>query len=213
MAINDVYELTHVQRHVATGELIQSKWYYNGVDLGASAEVLFDGWVAADGMLEAINLLQCDELENVTIRVINLFSLTDFYEDVPPATTFRAGEDCLPIHTALNISLKIDTRGVSPGSKRISGIPESAQVNGAIALGGYITEINALLALIPLNVGSGGVGEFDPIVVKRIREGNGTTVPYSYSLPTNVGETNFGHVVAAVANFRLSHQVSRGNGR
>lgn len=215
MAIGDLYELTHVQELVGSGERIMSKWHYAAVDILSTATSLYQAWTAPDGMLEAINALQCPPLLNRIVRVVNLFSLTDFYEDAPGGGGIFGSGNMLPIHSAYAFSLKLDTRGVRPGSKRISGGSEAMQDAGVWTDATTIGELNALATKMTLDVIDDNLSHYDPVVIKRILDPNPTPLGSSpvYRMPVDQEEADYGHVVAALLNIRVSHQVSRGNGR
>lgn len=215
MAIGDLYELTFVQADSETLEPIITKWYYAAVDVLGNAQGLFEGWTKDNSLLERINNLQCQTVLNQSIRIINLFSLTDFYENTVEGEGLIASAESLPIHDVVNFTLKLDTRGVRPGSKRLSGIPESVQRQNLIRDGAYITDLNILANLMPDDVVEPLGAVFDPVVVKRIKYtvGEGEEAHDAYRLPANAGEANYGHINAALVNLKVSHQVSRGNGR
>jgi len=213
MALNDVFMLTLRQRFGDGGELLLNNFFYISPDAPANAAVLIDGFTDTGGMLELINDTQSIVIKNDGIRVINLGNLTDF-EDRPAsgAGAISSGE-CLPPFAAINYTLKVNTRAVRPGSKRIAGVAESVQAHGLVTDSGMITAIGALeIALADVVVEAGAT--FTPIVVKRVGLPTPGTPPYtSYRLPESDGELVYGLVTAAVVNLRVSHQVSRGNGR
>lgn len=215
MAIGDVLELTHVMENEQTGEQMMNKWYYAVVDILGNANGLYNAWVATAGMEDKVCALMSRVMNPKTIRVINLFSLTDFFEGVGTTQGLIANDEMLPMHSAVSITLRLDTRGVRPGSKRISGLTEADQAAGLINGVAYIASLNALLTAIPQDVVESGLGVYDPIVVGRILDPDPTPLGDSpiYRLPADQGEANYGHINLAVANLRVSHQVSRGNGR
>lgn len=217
MAINDIYMLTFVQSFGLGGEEVQTNWFYRAVDAGGTAEALHAAWGDPAGMLGLYCDTQTQFMKNKLIRVINLFSLTDFYEEGINGGGGFTG-DTLPAFATMRYSLKLNTRGIKPGSKRVPGVPESVQVDGVITNETEIANMNLLANGMAQNIGGiDDVPEFEPVVVKRIK----TLVPadgdkpayYKYSLPDNSEDLNYGKVVAALANTRVGHQVSRGNGR
>lgn len=216
MAIGDIYEATFVQNYTLGGEETMNKFYFRAATAEATAQVLYDGMLETDSIVERINAIQGDNMKNNRLRVVNLFSLTDFYEDEVAGQGDGAAQ-MLPPHSAVNFTLKLNTRGVRPGSKRISGILEAAQENGFITDSSTIGALNSIATWL-----SGGgwsliaMDDFEPVVVKRVPytiDGGLPTEREAARLPTNVGELNYGVVVAALVNLRVSHQVSRGNGR
>ena len=215
MAINDLYEVTHVQEDENTGEKIMNKWHFVGTDTGSSAADLYNMFIQTNSFLDRVHELQSRVINDVEVRVVNLFSLTDFYVGDPNDQGSIADDNMLPLHDALSISLKLNTRGVRPGSKRISGIVEADQNQGIITGSGYLTALNSTLAWLPGPHVSEDDPTYDLVVIKRILDPDPTPVGSSpiYRLPANSGEADYGTVIAAVANLRVSHQVSRGNGR
>lgn len=215
MAINDIYEVTHVQEHEDTGERIMNKWFFVGTDTGSTAADLYNAFCQTNSYLERVHELQSRVINDVEVRVINLFSLTDFFIGDPNGQGAIADDNMLPLHDALSITLKLNTRGVRPGSKRISGIVEADQNKGIITGTAYITALNSTLAFLASPLVSEDDPTYDLVVVKRIEY----TVPDSdpprtaWRLPANAGEADYGTVIAAIANLRVSHQISRGNGR
>lgn len=212
MAINDVYQVTLNQLHTPTNERVTTVWFFNQVEILGGAAALFTAFTASGGIMDLMNDLQSTQIANESCKVSNLFSLTDFYEGALAGSGIYETE-MLPLFCALNFSLKVDTRGVRPGSKRVPGIPNSAETDGLITLSTYVTAINALKAAMVADVGGGGTGVFDPIVVKRIYEPATEDKKAYYRLPQGAEELNFGHITAALVNMQVSHQVSRGNGR
>lgn len=213
MALADVWMLTLHQHWGADGEVMMNNFFYTSADTGANAEGLYDAFISATYLLEKINGVQAQHVKNGLIRVINLGSFTDFFENEPTGEgTFGAGE-VLPMHDAVNFTLRLSTRAIRPGSKRFSGLNESIQANGLIDNAPAIVALGELEFALAQNLDD-GLHTYLPIVVKRIGLPTPGTPPYtSYRLPITDGELVFGNVVAALVNLHISHQVSRGNGR
>lgn len=213
MATGDVYQIDLVQRYGSAGEPMRNTFHYIGTGVTVNAEDVATAFQGTGGPLERLNDLQCNFIKNDTLRVINLFSLTDFFDVNLSGTGDNVG-DPEPPFVAVNLTLKLNTRGIRPGSKRFAGLPEGAITNGVIVASGTITDLNelatALAAPLPYTLDEVA----NPIVVKRI------LVPADppdhaayYRLPTDSGELDYGEVVAVLVNLRASHQVSRGNSR
>jgi len=213
MAVGDVYIATLTQKNGQTGERANNMFAYLALDEGCTAVKLAGEFESGTNLVDKINDLQTGICQNVGVRVINLFDLTDF-TDEPVSGTGANGGDGLPMHSALNFTLKVGTRAVRPGSKRVSFIPESAQVHGLVNDGDYIGLIDILRAQLAATITDTDADEYQPIVVKRILRPADAThdAPY-YTLPYTLAELVYGAVTAAVVNLRVSHQVSRGNGR
>lgn len=213
MALSDVWMATLTQGYMSLTEAIINNFFFTSVDSGANAQGLWEALTAEDNLIEAINGIQNANIHNRNLRVINLGSLLDFYDVGIEGDGAVTAGDMLPPHDAVNFTLKLNTRAVKPGSKRFVGLTESMVSNGIINDSGLIVNIGALeIALSETQ--SNGSWDYNPIVVKRVGLPTPGTPPYtSYRLPEDDGELVFGQVVAALVNLKVSHQVSRGNGR
>jgi len=190
-------------------------FFYHSEVSGVSASNLAGAF--SEDMMVKINDLQCDDVTNVLIRVLSLQDLADFHEAAMAGAGANTSSEPMPQHDALNFTLRVNTRAVKPGSKRISGIPESAQAGGFITVGSYITQMNALRTALytPVVGTSTPTLIYDPVVIKRIKEVetiDGKEV-ITYRLPGIGDEVVYGTVTTALINTRISHQTSRGNGR
>jgi hypothetical protein len=213
MALDNVYQLTLKQLWGTGGEPMLNHFFYYSEDATAAALPLIEAFRAAGGVLDLINDIQGTWVKNDLLRAINLGSFTDFAEDVIAGTGAAEAEQILPPHSAINYTLKLDTREVRNGSKRFSGIGEVFQEHGIVTSAPYIAALNALKVALGVPI----VWEdatFDPIVVKRVGLPTPGSPPYtSYRLPVDDTELVYGNVSAVLVNMRVSHQVSRGNGR
>jgi len=123
--------------------------------------------------------------------------------------------DPLPMFAALNFTYKLNTRAVRPGSKRFCGIPESVTVHNVVTDATHLAAIELLRLEQEQNLRASGVDNWKPVVVKRVKYAPDPLRPtdFAYRLPETEGELVLGDVVVVLFNPRLSHQVSRGNGR
>lgn len=215
MPINDILQVTIKQRWIPTGEPMYYNLWFNQIGILGGAEDLANGITEPGGILETINSLQVSKCENDTIKVINLFSPTDFFEEDLTGAGAYTSSQSLPIHSAVNFTKKTDNREINNGTFRISGIPEEVQADGVITESGYIGFLNDLRALLAADVNTLSDNGFDPIVVKRIEYDvpGSSPVRKAYKLPASAGAAELAHVVSVIVNTRISHQVSRGNGR
>lgn len=216
MAVGDIYKVKVTTKYTPTQEAFVNDFYYTATEVGGSAANLYDAFIDTDGMLDLLMFLMSGAFFVDSVEVENLFSLTDFYVGAPSVTGGGGTVDSLPVHNAMSFTKKLDTKGVRPGGWRIAGLWEAVVSNGIISDSGYITGITAFrIAAANDIIGEGGIN-YDPIVVKRIAytvdEGEDDE-RQGYRLPANAGEANFGHITAVLVNLRVSHQVSRGNGR
>jgi hypothetical protein len=207
MPLNTVYQLRARQTWGSGGKPLESVFFFD--------HTAGDG-VAADlatafgiGLGAAINALQAPIIRNYSIDVINLGDLGDFAS--LPWIGGGAGEgDSLPPYAAVGYTLKVNTRAVRKGSKRISGVPESVATNGVITIPGYQSLMDTLRIALQQEVVTAD-DTWLPVIVKRIKELIVGTVPpqYTYRLPT-IGDTIIlGEVVVALTSNNLTHQVSR----
>lgn len=215
MAITDLYELTLFQSWGAGGEPLLNKFYFEKNVLGSNAQALTEQFVALNSYLTKINRLQGDLVKNVRIRTINLGDLADFYEDDLTGAGTGTGLDLLPAYVCINFTYKVNTRAVQPGSKRIAGIGETYQTNGIITDSNMIAYMEDARAAFATALPFGGVAQYTPCVIKRVKTAVPDTVPqkYRYTLPTSTDTPTVGIVTTVLVNPKLSHQVSRGNGR
>lgn len=213
MALINVWQLTLRQLWGTGGEPMLNHFFFYSESSGAVALDLLEGFRATGGYLDEMNDLQGTFVKNDNIRVINLGSFTDFAEDAATGTGSAEADQLLPPHSAINFTLKLDTREIRPGSKRVSGIGELFQEHGLLSDAGYISAVNGFKNKMLEPIVWEDVS-FDHIVVKRVGLPTPGTPPYSsYRLPGSDGELVYGNIVAVLANMKVSHQVSRGNGR
>lgn len=216
MAIGDIYQVIDNQTWGAGGEKFSNVWFYRALDAACSAQDLQGAWGSTAGMLGLVAFCQTLKVQHVSVQVMNLFSLTDFFEGSVNLEGELPGQ-ALPMHSALNFTLKLNTRGIRPGSKRISGLSEAGNEDGIMVGTTEVGNINALAAAMSVDIAGEGSAAYEHVVVKRIATEVAATeerpAHTEYSLPENVGELNYGRVVAALVNLHISHQTSRGNGR
>lgn len=208
MALNTIYQLIHNQSF--DGEELANVYFFNhAVGTGTSVDLATD---FETDVLPAVEALQCVQVVSRSIDVINLGDLADFYSLVIPAGHGALEGEMLPIFNAIGYTLKLDTRAVRPGSKRIAGIPEVEQVDGTITNAGYLASMESLRIILENNV-VGAADTWQPVVLKRVRTAVAGTVPlkYRYRLPRTDDELVFGGVTVALTSPDIKHQVSRGN--
>lgn len=216
MAINDLYHVQLFQRVLGRTEPLVTNWFYNGVTLACTAESLANGFQQADGMLESINAIQSHNIQNESLKVLNLFSLTDFIE-VNLDGEGAIGGEMLPEYCGISFTKKLDTRGVRPGRVNVMGVPEAVTNINIISDAGYIGFCDALATAMADDINIDVDEIYDPVVIKRIPY----TLPATdrlpertaYRLPTGSGEADFGHITAVLWSAKTSHVITRGNGR
>lgn len=158
--------------------------------------------------------ITCSVLTFDTVEAHSLGDLSDFDEQTWGDTGLNVITP-LPLHSALNFTLKLDTRAVKPGSKRIACIPEAATAFNLVTDATYLGDVEDFRLFLKQTLQESSSDAWRPVVVKRVKEAVPGTTPtrYTYRLPETDEELVFGHVREVLFNSRISHQVSRGNGR
>lgn len=164
-----------------------------------------------DTVVPAINQIQHTNIVNVGLRITNLGNLGDNWEVALTGGGVLSGGEMLPLHDAVNYTLKTTNRAVRPGSKRFAGIGELYQNAGTITDATYIGFLNALKPILSQVIEGGGGDTFTPVVVKRVKYEvpDSDPVRFAYRFP-EIGETPVQSTIAAVLlNTHVSTQVSR----
>lgn len=207
MPLDTIYQVRARQTWGSGGKALENVFFFDhtaGTGNAADMAVAFGGVFST-----LINQIQAPIVKNYSIDVINLGDLGDF-ASVPWLGSGTQIGDALPPYAAIGFTLKVNTRAVRKGSKRISGVPESAQIDGKLTNEGYIAAVELLRLAMQQEVVTAS-DTYLPVVVKRIKEPVVGTVPlqYTYRLPT-IGDTLVtGEVVVVLTTTSLSHQVSR----
>lgn len=216
MSLDQFYQLEHAMNWSnGSGEEMKNIYFYrSGAGFGdATAEELLNGFF--EDVLPFVLGVQSAFVDTTRITVVNLGDPMDFSEAVYTALdgTFTESE-ALPPFAALNYTLRLSTRAIRPGSKRIPGIPASVSANGIVTSSPYLAAMETLRTkfVIPIGTHGGTEDVFSPVVIKRVPYTTGEGNP-AYRLPETDGELEFGFVVTALTSPRLSHQTSRGNSR
>jgi len=162
-------------------------------------------------LLTPINAIQNNAIENVSLRTYCLGDLADNGEFQLSGGGLDTSTDMLPLHDAVNFTIKSTTRAVRPGSKRFSGVSEPYQSDGDIIDSAYIAVLETLRLALGDPITGDASNIYDPVIVKRVKY----TVPDSdpprdaYRFP-EIGETPVvGTVAAVLLNKHISTQVSR----
>lgn len=207
MALDTIYQVRARQQWGTGGKELETVWFYDHTaGLGSSAD-LAEAWGDSIGVM--INNLQASHVRNYSIDVINLGDLGDF-DSAPWAGGGAIVQEANPPFAALGYTMKVNTRAVRKGSKRISGVPETVVQNGVVTDATY----QGLMETLRIAMQNEIVTLDDtylPIVVKRIKTAVVGTVPlqYTYRLPTIGDPLTVGEVVVVLTSFNLTHQVSR----
>ena len=210
MALTDTYVLRDVQE--IGGEKILNVYTYQDLLLTSNAEILVTEWIAQ--FIPVVKALQGTGLNHVLVDAVRLGDPSNFYEQVINTPGISSG-DMLPSHDAVSFTYRLNTRSLRPGSKRIAGITEAEQSNGVLGGSGVPEALENLRLALKAVIMGGIVETFKPVVVKRVKYAVPGTDPvrYAYRFPETEEEFVFGDVVEVLLNNKVSHQVSRGNGR
>lgn len=208
VAIGDLYQVILTQTYGANGKPLQNSFTFVQTVGTGGAQELAEGF--EDTWLTEINPIQGDHIKNISIKALNCFSVTDFFELVPAVEEGGAvGVDVLQRQSALNFTFKSARRDVRSGSKRIAGLPEAAVTNGIVTDATYIGAINDLRLLFGTDLASGG-STFEHVIAKRVYvEPDPPTHKGYYRLPENVGELTYASILAVLVNLDLTTQASR----
>jgi hypothetical protein len=206
VALNTIYQLRDIQE--LDGKTIENVYYFNrsggtgsAINLALAFETEFLPFVLA---------CQVAYVSHVGLSVINLGDLGDF-QQLPLVTAGTySGDDHLPTFNAIGFSMKLNTRAVKGGSKRITGIAEPATTKDLITAAPLLAAVESLRDAFATDIVSAG-NTWQPVVVKRVRTAISGTVPlqYNYRLPATDGELVYGEVTACLTSPLITSQVSR----
>lgn len=210
MALSDCYMLRDIQKF--NGELFMNVFFYQDLLLASTAENVVDSYQT--DVIPKVIAMQQSSCDHIKIDAVNLADPSNFFED---DTVFEGTEsgDTLPLFNSVTFGLRLNSRALRPGSKRISGIGEAAQANGLITSSGFLSVMETYRIQMKTILLSGVLSTFQPIVVKRVPytvEGS-DPARTAYRLPLTDEEFVFGNVVDCLTTTRVTHQTSRGNGR
>lgn len=206
MALDTLYQLTFKQLY--QNQLIENVFFYDHIAGDGVAQDLANDWISV--VMPLIQALEVNSMSIFETAVINLGDLADFWTEAQTVTGLYGATDPLPSFNALGYTLKLDTRAVAKGSKRICGVPEEVTTKNAVTSSGYLASMELLRLQLQANIVV-SPNTWQPVVIKRVKTAVTGTVPlrYTYRLPT-IGETPVvGHVVTALTSPFLTSQVSR----
>lgn len=208
MPIADIYVLDHVQSFL--NEPLHNIYTFEKLGI-TDAQDLINAFQA--DILPKILSMQVDDVVTKAIKAYSLGDLGDLSEETFNSPGGYDLDEMLPIFNAVNFTLKPAGRAVRPGSKRISGIPESVQVNGTITNATYIGYIEALRSAYGNEVSVDDTNFWKLVIVKRVLY----VVPGSspertaYRFPETDAELVYSALRNVTTTTKVSHQVSRGN--
>lgn len=206
MPLNQVFQLVDIQSYGV--KVIENVYFFEGIGAAGGADDLIDAFIA--GYMPAIRALQAQGIFHTEIKVTNLGDLSDFADRAVNLAGLAGAGDTLPSFVAVGYTLKPATRAVRPGSKRYTGILESVVTNGVVTEPTYVAAVETLRVKLDDNV-TGVLEDYQPVIVKRIKEPVVGTVPlqYTYRLPHAGDPLVLGLVKQAVSSLQTTSQVSR----
>lgn len=206
VSLDGLYALRHVQE--SNGQLIENTYFFShAVGDGVATDLCLD---FEGEWLPLILALQVADLITTGIAAYNMGDLGDFAA-LPLASNGTYGDvPRKPIFTAVGFGMKLNTRAVRGGSKRIAGVPSEVANEDTITSSGYLASIEALRLAYGANI-VGASDTWQPIVVKRVKTAVAGTTPtkYKYTLPVPPDEATIGSIVAVLTSPVLTSQVSR----
>lgn len=205
MAIGDVYEL--VDHQTFQGKEVLNVYYYRNVNLLDTADNLAQYYI--DQVLPLMLPLQISDLVHTSVSARNLFNDADVAEiPISEAGTGATGEaEGMPAFNAYTFTLYGAGSTTRPGGKRVSGMWEGGNVDGAI-VAGLVTALAALAdGFVAALLDDADAMRFQPVIVKRILEI--IDGEKRYRLPEVIGELVFQVIVDAAYSLLVSSQVSR----
>lgn len=140
------------------GQQVLNVYRYD-TDAGGTAPEL--GGVFSTDVIAPIRDIQSLALVHTRLEVINLDDEEDWYEVITSLAGTQSG-DTLPSFVAFYFKLARTSRSTRPGAKRIAGVLESWQTNGA-PTGGSPTAIAAVEDAIAATLNDGTV-DYVPVI-------------------------------------------------
>lgn len=197
MAALDVYEVSFNQRFV--GQTLTNVMFYQQLeDTGETnwaqqlAELVHINFGTDNSSLAFDNLAFSNDLELMSIQVRNLFNPVEIGGLLLGGVMQGAntGTNDTP-QTAYRLVSQRKRGDMRNGQKFFGGICNGSAING-IVVPTIVTLLADLAAALSqtLTISAGPIdGSFQPVIVKRVREGAGTGAdPYTYRLPESFDE-------------------------
>lgn len=213
MALGDIYELKHIIRDADQKNMENVYFYRHVADPAGGTSPTQAQRLAQDWNTDFLTTWLANTATGYTtseIRVRNLFNAADAY--VMPlnrVTSRTAGvSEQLPSWMSVIATLAGDNPLVKKGRKMMMGIYELDQNFGILqGFGSPFFAVRAALALAGISNLFGGAKAFEPVIVKRVREG--TPGNYTYRLPETQIEAIYANIVSATVSAVVTSQDTR----
>jgi len=201
----NIYQLEFNQ---AVGAVeMKNVFHYVVEGAGGTAEELATKFKA--DVIPKITAWQSSPITNQSLKVFSLYLPSDFTEEALTGVGGAGSTEYLPLHDAVNFTMKLNTRAIRPGKKRFSGLTEGDTSQGWVTNSVVITALNSLRTQIGTTMTGSSGALYRPCVVKRIKETDAETGKVSYRMPVTVEETVWGGILAVLLNLRVTTQRSR----
>lgn len=208
MALADIYVLDHAQEFGT--EPLHNIYCYEKLGEGDAYDLI--NAFQAD-ILPSVLALQVNTMVTRFISAYSLGNLADLAEETINAVGSYGADQMLPVFNAVNLTLKPTSRAVRPGSKRVSGIPETVTGNGIITDAEYLGRIETLRLAFGNEISTDDENFWRLVIVKRVKYNPDPEKPdhFAYRFPETDGELVVAPLRNVTTTTRVSHQVSRGN--
>lgn len=210
MALADIYKVRLT--FLIGGELCENVFFYerNSPEVGA-AELIP---AFSEAVAEKVQGLVVNNVVFQNIFAESLGNLTDFDVSNFVGTGGQIGNYVDPA-TAINYTLRVGTRAIRPGSKRIGTIPADMIVDGTLqGSTGYMDQVDDLRVQLMSDIGGTLSDDFTPVLVKRIKyHPPSNPTKWAYRLPEDDSELVSSAITSVLVNLNISHQDTRDNGR
>lgn len=197
MATLDVYQVTMRQQYL--GQTLINTFFYQQLETtGVTnwATILLQGFRelfdTQAGAVAFDNAGFSNDLQLFGFDVKNLFNPAEISVLLIGGTVQGAatGTNDAP-YVAYRLAMARGRGDMRNGQKYFGGVPNGASVDGIVnaTILGFLADLQDACNSTIAYDSAGLVTEFQPVIVKRVREGAGTPAdPYTYRLPANLDE-------------------------
>jgi len=201
----DLYQLEFNQQVGVIN--MKNVFHYVVEGAGGTAEELATKFKA--DVMPKITAWQSSSVTNKSLKAFSLYVPADFTEESLTGTGSAGSTEYLPLHDAVNFTMKLNTRAIRAGKKRFSGLTEGDTSQGWVTNSVVITALNALRTQLGTSMTGSSGAVYRPCVVKRVQVTDPETGDITYRMPETVEETEWGGIVTVLLNLRITTQRSR----
>lgn len=144
-------------------EVINRYWYYlnstSTVDVAALAATFITN------VVDAMRVIQSDQLNHLTVDVINHTDLASFGSFVTGTAGIRTPTEIMPPFVAVGIRLLRTTRDMRNGFKRIAGMTEDIQ-NEGLFTAGFLTTVATQATGISATL-TESIRNYQPVIIRN----------------------------------------------